>query len=120
MMYEFSQPLADALKRERGKRKLSQDQVAELACIETANITKMETPSRNANPELATLYPVVRALNIDPQEFFYPGLKLDNPRIRVLQQLISDCTDEEADSLIPIVRELIRFMRNKNNLKIRE
>lgn len=119
-MYEFSQPLSDTLKRARGKMGLSQEQVAELSGIEPANITKMETPTRNSNPELATLYPVVRTLNIDPQEIFYPGTVKDNPRIRVLQQIISDCTDEEADSLIPIIRELIRFMRSKDKSKIRE
>lgn len=80
----------------------------------------MENVKRNANPELATLWGVVRALNIDPQEIFYPGLAQDSPRVRLLQQLISDCSDEEADKLIPVVRELVHFMRQSNNTIIKE
>ena len=80
----------------------------------------MENVKRNANPELATLWGVVRALNIDPQEIFYPGLTQDSPKVRLLRQLVSDCSDEEADKLIPVVRELVRFMRQGNNTIIKE
>lgn len=119
-MYEFSQALSDTLKRVRGELGLTQDEVAELAGIEVSNIRKMETLSRNANPELVTLYPLIRALNIDPQEIFYPDTASNSPRIRLLQQIISDCTDDEADALIPITRELKHFMRSIGKSKISE
>ena len=119
-MNEFAVPLANAIKRERGKLGLTQEQVARLANTDVTNIMKMENVKRNANPELATLWGVVRALNIDPGEFFYPGLSQDSPRRRLLQQLVSDCTDEEAANLIPIIRELIHFMRQKNNISVEE
>lgn len=120
LVNEFAEPLANAVKRRRGEMGLTQEQVAKLAHTDVTNIIKMENVKRNANPELATLWGVVRALNIDPQEIFYPGLAQDSPRVRLLQQLISDCSDEEADKLIPVVRELVHFMRQSNNTIIKE
>ncbi len=64
--------------------------------------------------------PVFRALNIDPRDFFYPELSRDNPLIQLLQQLVSGCTDSEADALIPIIRELIQFMRSSGKTHIKE
>jgi transcriptional regulator with XRE-family HTH domain len=119
-MNDFTKPLADSIRQARANLGLTQEQVAELANTDPMNIMKMENTNRNANPELATLYPVIRALNIDPQEIFYPEISRDNPRIRLLQQLISDCSDAEADALIPIIRELIQFMRSGGKTHIEE
>ena len=102
-MNEFTKPLADAIRQARAQLGLTQEQVAELAGTDPMNIMKMENINRNANPALTTLYPVIRALNIDPQVIFYPGIVRDNPRIQLLQQLISDCSDSEADALIPMI-----------------
>jgi len=120
IMNQYVKPLADTIKRARGKLDLTQDQVADISGVDTANIAKMENASRNPNPELATLFPVVRALNIDPSEIFYPEMQRDNPRIKLLQQLVSGCTDSEADTLIPIIRELIRFMRSSEKTSIKK
>ena len=119
-MNDFSKPLADAIKRARGRLKLTQEQVAELANTDPSNIMKMENISRNANPELATLYPVIRALSIDPQDIFYPEMKTEDPNLRILQQLISECSDAEAEALIPIIRELLFFMRSTKKTDITE
>ena len=117
-MNEFVKPLAEAVKRERGKLGLTQEQAAALAHTDVTNIIKMENVKRNANPELATLWGVVRALNIDPHEIFYPGVLRDSPNMRLLQQIISDCTDEEAEALIPVVRELLQFMRKNGKTTV--
>ena len=76
-MNDFTKPLADSIRQARANLGLTQEQVAELANTDPMNIMKMENTNRNANPELATLYPVIRALNIDPQEIFilkYPEI----------------------------------------------
>lgn len=119
-MNEFSKPLADAIKRARGRLKLTQEQVAELANTDPSNIMKMENVGRNANPELATLYPVIRALSIDPQEIFYPELKTEDPNCRTLQQLVCKCSDAEAEALIPIIHELLFFMQSAKKTDIKE
>ncbi len=119
-MNVFSKPLADAIKRARGKLGLTQEQVAELANTDPSNIMKMENIGRNANPELATLYPVVRALSIDPQEIFYPEVKIEEPNRRVLRQIVSECTEAEAEALTPIIRQLLTFMRSTNKTDILE
>ena len=116
-MYDFSNALADVSRRTREKLGLTQDQAAEMANIDPSHVSKMENINRNANPELATLYPYVRALNINPQEIFYPEIFIDNPRVRVLQQIISDFSDYEADAVIPVIRELKHFMRNIEDYK---
>lgn len=119
-MNDYSKALANAVRRARGKMGLTQEKLASLANTDTMNIIKMENINRAANPKLSTLYPVIRALNIDPMEVFYPEVSIENPRIRLLQQIVSDCTDEEADALIPIIRELIIFMRGNEKLYISE
>ena len=115
-MYDFSTPLADAVKKARGKQGLTQEQVAEKAHVDSRSVLKIE--NCNSNPELATLWPIIRVLSIDPLTIFYPGMERDNPRIRLLQQIISDCSDQEADALIPIIRELIGFMRSNDKSPI--
>ncbi len=116
----YVKALADSIKTTRGKLNLTQDQVANLSGVDTANIAKLENFNRNPNPEFCTLIPVTRALNIDPRDYVYPELSRDNPRIQLLQQLVSGCTDSEADTLIPIIRELIGFMRSSGKTSIKE
>ena len=41
-------------------------------------------------------------------------------RAQLLQQLISDCSDSEADALIPIILELLQFMRSNGKTHIEE
>ena len=110
-MYDFTTPLAEVILRARKKAKLTQAQLAELAGVEQSSIVKMENPVRNANPELATLWPVIRVLDIDPFEFFYPGIFREDARIRLLRQMVGECTEQEADALIPVIKEMIVFMR---------
>ena len=119
-MNEFTIPLAETIKNARTGAELTQAQVAERAGVEPASIMKMENPFRNANPELSTLWPVVRVLNIDLSDIFYPGRMRDNPRIKLLQQMVGECSDREADALIPVIKELIRFMRFNSKSPIEE
>ena len=112
--------LVDSIKKTRGKLNYTQEEVANLSGVDTANIAKLENINRNPNPEFYTLVPITRALNIDPRDFFYPELSRDNPRIQLLQQLVAGCTDSEADTLIPIIRELISFMRSSGKTSIKE
>ena len=119
-MHEYQKPLADAIKKARGQLNITQEQAADLSGTETSNIAKMESVNRHANPTLDKLYPLVRALYINPNDIFYPELKSNNPRIQLLQQLLADCSDEEADALIPIIRELKQFMRNSRKSDIPE
>ena len=110
-MYEFTIPLAETVSEAREKADLTQAQLAEKAGLEISSIRKMENPNRNANPELSTLWPVVRVLEIDPFGIFYPGVFRDDARIRLLQHMVGECTEQEADVLIPAVKEMIAFMR---------
>ena len=73
----------------------------------------------DANPELSTLWPVVRVLDIDPFELFYPGVFRDDARIRLLQQMVGECTEQEADALIPAVKEMIAFMRKCQKIYVK-
>jgi len=84
-MKEYTKALADSIKTARKKLNLTQEQVADKSGVDTANIAKMENLNRSPNPEFSTLVPVVRALNIDPRDFFYPEISRNNPRIQLLQ-----------------------------------
>ena len=118
-MYEFTIPLAETVLKAREKADLTQAQLAEKAGLEISSIRKMENPSRNANPQLSTLWPVVRVLDIDPFELFYSGVFRDDARIRLLQQMVGECTEQEADALIPAVKEMIAFMRKCQKIYVK-
>ena len=119
-MYEFTIPLAETVLKARDKADLTQAKLAEKAGVEISSIRKMENPSRNANPELSTLWPVIRVLDIDPFGIFYPGIIRDDARIRLLMQMVGECTEQEADALIPAVKEMIAFMRKCQKIYIKK
>ena len=47
------------------------------------------------------------------QEIFYPELVQNTPMLNQLRLLISDCIEEEADVLIPIIVAVLSGLREK-------
>lgn len=71
-----------------------------------------------ANPKMEVLYPLIRALQIDPWDIFYPEMQHKNPAFRQLQILLKDCSDEKIESLLPICRAMLSVLRAKDSIKI--
>lgn len=116
-MPDYITPLGIAVKHNRKAIDLTQVQVADLIDVDSRTIMNIE--NFNANPTLEILYPLIRALNIDAQEVFYPELQQETPHLRQLTQLLSDCSDQEAEVLIPIIQTLLTALRSKEYIQIK-
>ena len=110
-MYDFSKSLSEVIRTARHKAGLTQKEVAVILDMDYRTLQNIETSK--GNPSLEKLYPLVRLLKADPQEIFYPDLVHASPSLNRLRLLLSDCSDEEADVLIPIVLAVLSGLRKK-------
>ena len=116
-MKEYSRYLGDAVKRARGASGLTQREVADKMDKDVRTVLNIE--NYKGNPKLEVLYPLVRALNIDPREVFYPNMQQDSLAIRQLRLLVDDCGEEEATALIPELQSVLRAIRSKGGMEIK-
>ena len=115
-MYDFSRPLGDAVKSTRYQRGLTQSQVADLVDLDVRTVMNIE--NYKANPKMEVLYPLIRALRIDAHIIFNPELQRDSPAIQQLRLLIEECSEQEADALIPVIEAVLTVLRSKKTIKI--
>ena len=115
-MPEYARLLGDAVKRARGDLGLTQNEVANAADVDVRTVLNIE--NYKGNPKMEVLYPLVRTLKLDTREIFYPELKRDTPALRQLRFIVEDCTEEEAEALIPVFNAVLRAMRDQNAAKI--
>ncbi len=68
-----------------------------------------------ANPTIKILFPLVRVLHIDPKEIFYPEQSQDSPARKQLRQMIDNCNESEASTLLGITRDILTAIRSPNS-----
>lgn len=107
----YSRALGDVLKTARYKQDLTQSELADLVNADTRTILNIE--NYRGNPKLEVLYPLVRALNIDPWDIFYPEAPQDAPSRDRLICSLRDCSEEEAAALLPILH-IVRQALHRN------
>ena len=100
-MYDFSYPLGNAVKSTRYQRGLTQLQVADMADI------------------VEVLYPLVRALRIDARTIFTPELQRESPALQQLRLMVEECSEQEAEALIPVMESVLSALRAKDTIEIR-
>ena len=115
-MHEFSRHLGDTVKRARGKLNMTQSDVAASANIDVRTVLNIE--NYKDNPKMEVLYPLVRQLNIDPNELFYPELQRNSPALNQLRLLVEQCNEDEATSLIPIFQSVLSALRTSDSIHI--
>lgn len=115
-MTEYSKALGDSVKRARGKLKLTQSEVASIAEVDVRTVLNIE--NYKGNPKFEVLCSIIRVLNLDTQEIFYPEIGRESAPLTYLQQIIGGCTDEEAEMLIQIVTSVLSALRDKNSQKV--
>ena len=115
-MTEYLKALGDSVKRARGKLKLTQSEVASLAEVDVRTVLNIE--NYKGNPKFEVLCSIVRALNLETQEIFYPEMSRQSAPLTYLQQIIGECTDEEAEMLIQIVTAILTTLRSNNFQKV--
>ena len=116
-MKEYSRVLGDAVKRARGASGLTQREVADKMNKDVRTVLNIE--NYKGNPKLEVLYPLVRALNIDPREVFYPNMQQESLALRRLRLLVDDCSEEEAAALIPVLQSVLHAIRSKGGTAIK-
>ncbi|MBQ7895390.1 MAG: helix-turn-helix transcriptional regulator [Oscillospiraceae bacterium] len=112
-MQDYSRPLGDALKRARGESGYTQRQVADKIGKDVRTVLNIE--NYKGNPKLEVLYPLIRAMNIDAREVFYPELQRESPAIRQLRLLVEECNEDEAAALIPVFKSVLNAMRTNDS-----
>ena len=115
-MYDFSYPLGNAVKSTRYRRGLTQLQVADMADIDVRTVMNIE--NYKANPKTEVLYPLIRALRIDARTIFNPEQQRETPALQQLRLMIEECSEQEAEALIPVVESVIAALRTKDAIEI--
>lgn len=110
-MYDFSRSLGDVIKNGRRKAGLTQKELSIILDMDYRTLQNIET--YKGNPSMEKLYSLVRLLKVDSQEIFYPDLVNHAPSLNRLRLLLSDCTEDEADILIPVVLAVLSGLRKK-------
>ena len=115
-MLDFAHPLGDTVKKARTEQGLTQASVAERVAIDSRTVINIE--NHNGNPKMEVLFPLVRALQIDPWEIFYPELNHQCAAFRKLQILLKDCNDDEIEALLPICEAVLQTLHSKKSIPI--
>ena len=111
-MNEIKQNLATAVREARTELGLSQEKLAEILNLDQRTILNIE--AGRGNPKFEKLYPLVTYLKIPADRIFYPDSNAEMPNLQKLQTLISDCTDQEAQDMLPMLRYLLDIMRKRD------
>lgn len=115
-MPDYSNAPGDAVRRARMKLDLTQSEVAESIDVDVHTVLNIE--NSKGNPKMEVLYPLVRVLKIDAKEIFYPEMQRESPSISQLRLLIEDCSEEEAATMIPVLKSVLAALRDKNAITI--
>lgn len=110
-MPDYQKSLGDTVRKARHKAKLSQAELTEILGIGLRTVGDIENYRSNLTME--TLYPLIRTLNIDPVEIFYPEhTDSTNGAAAELRAKLATCTEDEAILLYEICDAALRTARS--------
>lgn len=115
-MPDFTRPLGDTVRKARLEAGLSQRGVADKLNLDVRTILNIE--NYKGNPKMEVLFPLIRALHIDPGEIFYPESQWDSPAFRQFQLLMADCSEEEIIALLSVCKSVLSVFHSKNGISI--
>ena len=101
-MQDMKQALANAVRTARTELGLSQEKLAENLGLDTRTILNIEAGRGN---------PMITYLKIPADTVFYPGNEADQPNLQKLLAVLKDCTESEADALLPAARYMLDLLR---------
>lgn len=116
-MLDFSYPLGTAVRDARNHHGYTQNEVADLIGVDCRTILNIE--NFKGNPKMEVLYPLVRTLQINTNEIFYPEIKQDCPIRTKLMLLIGTCNEDEIETLVPVCESILAVIRSKNAKQIK-
>lgn len=112
-MYDFKENLAVAVREARTELGLSQEKLAEALGFDNRTILNIE--AGRGNPVFENLYLLVTYLKIPANKIFYPETDDTTQNRQKLLALLMDCTEQEADALLPMVRYMLDLLRKQQN-----
>ena len=115
-IHNVEKVLGNAVKSTRYQRGLTQLQVAEMADIDVRTVMNIE--NYKANPKMEVLFPLIRTLRVDARTIFNPELERDAPMFQQLRLMVEECSEQEAEALIPVVESVIAALRAKDAIEI--
>ena len=115
-MIDSVQALGDTVKRARDKLSRTQNDVANAMDVDVRTIINIE--NYRGNPKFEMLFSLIRTLEIDANEIFYPEHHRTSPQVSILRSRIGSCTEEEAAFLIPIMDSICKFLRANSTVHI--
>lgn len=80
--------------------------------------TVMNIENYKANPKMEVLYPLIRALRIDARTIFTPELQREAPALQQLRLMVEECSEQEAEALIPVMESVLSALRAKDTIEI--
>ena len=108
-MNDAKQNLAAAVRDARTGLGLSQEKLAEILNIDSRTILNIE--AGRGNPKFEKLYLLVTYLKIPADKIFNPAYKEEAPNLQKLLAIQKDCTEQEADALLSLIRYMLGILR---------
>ena len=108
-MNDAKQNLASAVREARTELGLSQEKLAEILNIDSRTILNID--AGRGNPKFEKLYPLITYLKIPADTIFYPDTETKQRNLQRLLTTLKDCTEQEADALLPMVLYVLNLLR---------
>lgn len=105
--------LGERLKKEREKKKITQEQLAELVGCTAAHISHIETG--NTIPSLKVIIDIVNQLEISSDVLLCDYLLKADIFKSEINDIMQECTENEIKFIVENARESLRIFRKYNN-----
>lgn len=104
--------IGERIKNYRKKQDLTQAKLGDLSGIEPSNISHIERGATKAS--FPTLLSIANALGVTLDDLVYDNLKKSrNISVKVLNELLADCNDDEIKAIIEMVKSTKSILRKE-------
>lgn len=104
--------IGERIREARIKKHWTQAVLAEKSGVEPSNISHIERAATKLS--LPTIMNIANALEVTLDELVYGSLiKSSHVSVDLIDELISDCSDDEIKSIAEIVKTTKKILRNK-------
>ena len=116
-MIDYLLSLGTIVKENRIKMGLTQNKLAELADIDAQTVQNIEL--FRTDPKMSVMFPLIRALHIDPRDVYYPELRDTQEARTELDMLLADCSEEQIRAILPVIRAALDLLKAKDGIAVK-
>ena len=110
-MHNKQDKLAKAVRTARKEQGLSQAKLAENLSMDSRTILNIE--AGRGNPKFKKLCQIMDYLNIPCSFVFGSDTAEQSPSVEKIMTLLSNCTEQEASNLLPMISYMLELLRKK-------